>query len=81
LLEDLGKERKKNANYTMAQIGVWMNKYAKKIDQLSVLNVDPEVVQYGANVADHSARKMVGPVRPVHDPPSQHCDAAQYLRI
>lgn len=52
LLEDLGKERKKNSGYTMAQIGVWMDKYAKKIDQLPVLNVDPEVVDYAAQVAD-----------------------------
>ena len=29
-----------------------MNKYAAKIDQLSVLNVDPELVDYGANAAD-----------------------------
>jgi hypothetical protein len=52
LLDDLSKERKNNRNYNMAQIGVWMDKYAKKVDQLPVLNVDPELIQYGAFVAD-----------------------------
>lgn len=52
LLDDLKQEQRGNPNYTMGQIGVWMNKYATKIDQLSVLNVDPELVDYGANVSD-----------------------------
>jgi hypothetical protein len=52
LLDDLSKERKRNPGYNIAQIGVWMDKYAKKIDQLSVLNVDPDAIQYGATVAD-----------------------------
>ena len=52
LLGDLKHEKKGNSSYTMAQIGVWMDKYAKKIDQLSVLNVDPELVEFGAQAAN-----------------------------
>lgn len=35
-----------------ASYGVWMSKYAGKIDQLSVLHVDPDLMQYGAFVSD-----------------------------
>jgi hypothetical protein len=52
LLEDLKEEKKGGSRYTMGQIGVWMDKYATKIDKLSVLNVDPELVEFGANVSD-----------------------------
>lgn len=52
LLGDLKQEQKGNPNYTMGQIGVWMDKYATKIDKLSVLNVDPELVEYGAGVSE-----------------------------
>ncbi len=62
LLSDLKKEKNNSPGYTMAQIGVWMNKYASKIDQLSVLNVDPELVEYGANVSE-SLRAAYGQIR------------------
>jgi hypothetical protein len=35
-----------------ASYGVWMQKYAGKIDQLSVLHVDPDLMNYGAYVSD-----------------------------
>ncbi len=52
LYADLRSQKASNSSYTMPQLGVWMSKYAAKIDQLSVLNVDPELVDYGANAAD-----------------------------
>jgi hypothetical protein len=52
LYSDLKSQKASNSTYTMPQLGVWMSKYAAKIDQLSVLNVDPELVDYGANAAD-----------------------------
>ena len=52
LYSDLRAQKAGNSTYTMPQLGVWMNKYAAKIDQLSVLNVDPELIEYGATAAD-----------------------------
>lgn len=49
LLDDLGSHG--NAR-SMGQIGVWFDKYADKVDRLSVLNVDPDMVQYGAFVSE-----------------------------
>jgi hypothetical protein len=50
LLKDL-KQSKTGAS-SMGSYGVWMNKYASKIDQLSVLNVDPALISYGSYVSD-----------------------------
>lgn len=52
LYSDLRAQKAGNSTYTMPQLGVWMSKYAAKIDQLSVLNVDPELIEYGATAAD-----------------------------
>lgn len=52
LLNDLKATNKSNSNASFAQVGVWMSKYAGKIDQLSVLNVDPEIVDYAGTVSD-----------------------------
>jgi hypothetical protein len=52
LLEDLQGRKRTESNATIPQIGVWLDKYARKIDQLSILNVDPDLVQYGAGVSD-----------------------------
>lgn len=52
LLDDLKKEKDRSSTYTMGSIGVWMDKYATKIDQLSVLNVDEELVNYAVGVSD-----------------------------
>ena len=35
----------------IAQYGVWFDKYARKIDQLPMVNVDSEMLTYGAYVA------------------------------
>lgn len=50
LLKDL-KASKTGAS-SVGSYGVWMTKYAGKIDQLSVLYVDPELMNYGAYVSD-----------------------------
>ena len=52
LIKDMQQTKRSSSNATIPQIGVWMNKYAGKIDQLSVLNVDPELIAYGAAVSD-----------------------------
>ena len=64
LLDDLKETKDRSDNYTWGQIGVWMDKYAKKIDQLSVLNVDQELVEYGAHVSD-LLRSAYGAIRTV----------------
>lgn len=51
-LKDLKLTKQGASVSTMGSYGVWMSKYANKIDQLSVLNVDPELVQFGAYVSD-----------------------------
>jgi hypothetical protein len=52
LCSDLRAQKAESSSYTIPQLGVWMSKYAAKIDQLSVLHVDPELIEYGANAAD-----------------------------
>lgn len=53
-MEDLLKDlrQSKTGASSMGSYGVWMNKYASKIDQLSVLYVDPELISYGSYVSD-----------------------------
>lgn len=53
LLDDLSKKPKEDSRATLSQIGVWMDNYAKKIDKLSVLNVDPDLINWGAFVSDN----------------------------
>ncbi|MCH2180470.1 MAG: hypothetical protein MK108_00565 [Mariniblastus sp.] len=49
-----------NRNYqSMATYAKWYDKYARQIDRLSVLNVDPAVVDYGQYVAS-SFRDIAG---------------------
>ena len=51
LLDDL-KEKKPNGGFkTSGQIGVWYDKYAKKIDRLPMSNVDPDLLDYGGWVS------------------------------
>jgi hypothetical protein len=46
-LNDLKRERGATGYYTIA---LWFDKYAKRIDRLPILNVDPELVDYGGRV-------------------------------
>jgi hypothetical protein len=47
---------------TFTSMAVWYDRYAKRIDKLPILNVDPELVQYGAFVA-HQFRQASSSVR------------------
>lgn len=49
LLDDLHADVKNSV--TIAQSGVWMQKYARQIDGLPTLNVDPDALNYGAYVS------------------------------
>jgi hypothetical protein len=51
LLKDL-KGRKAGSNtYTTGSIAQWCTNYARKINNLPLLNVDPEMIQYGNTVS------------------------------
>ena len=55
-LEDLlGDLRHKKSSlggtYTTGSIAQWCNNYARKINNLPLLNVDPEMITYGSNVS------------------------------
>ncbi len=52
LLDDLKGKRKSDEFVTWGQVGLWFERYAKKIDNLPILNVDNELLDYGAFVAD-----------------------------
>ena len=51
LVEDL-RNKKGSGNSTTGLIAKWYGSYAKKIDNLPLLNVDPECISYGKVVAD-----------------------------
>jgi hypothetical protein len=46
-LKDLSREHGASSYYT---IGRWFDKYAKRIDRMPILNVDPELVEFGSKV-------------------------------
>lgn len=50
LLNEL-RDPKNISSFTSGENGMWYEKYAKKIDQLPVLNVDKELLDYSAEVA------------------------------
>ncbi len=50
LLEDVKKFDKDNM-ITSGQFALWLERYARKIDELPILNVDSEVIDYSAGVA------------------------------
>jgi len=52
LLDDLKGKRKTDEFVTWGQVGLWFERYAKKIDNLPILNVDNELLDYGAFVSD-----------------------------
>ncbi len=52
LLDDLRGKRKSEDFVTWGQVGMWFEKYARKIDRMPLLNVDPEMLDFGAFVAD-----------------------------
>ncbi len=52
MLDDLGGKRKTTEFVTWGQVGLWFERYARKIDNLPILNVDNELLDYGVFVAD-----------------------------
>jgi hypothetical protein len=48
LLDELNNEKKPK---TVSQRGYWYQQYATKIDSLPVLNVDPEMLEFGAAIS------------------------------
>ncbi len=52
MLEDLQGKRKSTEFVTWGQVGMWFERYAKKIDNLPILNVDDQLLDYGAFVSD-----------------------------
>ena len=51
LLDDLSGKRKSDEFVTWGQVGLWFEKYAARIDQLPILHVDPDLVDWGSNVS------------------------------
>ena len=52
LVEDLQDKPRSTDVKTAGQVGLWYGRYAKKIDSLPLLNVDQELLDYGAFVAE-----------------------------
>jgi len=52
LLDDLRIKRSSSEFVTWGQVGAWFEKYARKIDGLPILNVDAELLDYGAYVGN-----------------------------
>jgi hypothetical protein len=53
LLKDLkGRKTGSGGTYTTGSIAQWCTNYSRKINNLPLLNVDPEMIQYGTNVAE-----------------------------
>lgn len=52
LLKDLkGRKASSGGTYTTGSIAQWCTNYGRKINNLPLLNVDPEMIQYGTGVA------------------------------
>ena len=51
LLHDLKGEKRSAGTYTTGSIAQWCTNYARKINRLPLLWVDPEMITYGTNVA------------------------------
>ena len=60
MADDLKKDMRDSKS--LAQTQLWFDKYAKKIERLPMLNVDPELLDYSAYVADQ-LRAAAGSVR------------------
>jgi hypothetical protein len=66
LIDDLRLKRSSTEFVSWNQVGTWFEKYARKIDRMPTLNVDPELLKYGAWVSSsmrdaESSLKGIGP--------------------
>ncbi len=51
LLEDITKKKKTTQTQTAGLVAMWYKQYANKIDAMPILNVDPEMLQFGSQVS------------------------------
>jgi hypothetical protein len=51
MLDDLAAKPKTASHYTVGQKAVWYKTYARKIERLPVLKVDPDLVQFSSHVS------------------------------
>lgn len=51
MLDDLRDKPKTASHYTVGQKAVWYKTYARKIERLPVLNVDPDLIQFSSQVS------------------------------
>jgi copper chaperone CopZ len=51
LLSDLTERRQSGESVTWGEVGLWFQKYAARIDQLPILRVDTDLVDWGSNVS------------------------------
>lgn len=51
MLDDLREKPKRDHFKTFGQAAIWYDRYARKIDRLSMLGVDKELLDYGVDVA------------------------------
>jgi len=47
LVKDLKRTKNSSSNYSSGSIAQWCKNYARKIDRLPILNVDPEMLDFG----------------------------------
>ena len=52
LVDDLRQKPNRTEMKTWGQVGAWLDRYSRKIDSLPMLNVDKELLGYGAFVSD-----------------------------
>ncbi|QDV47652.1 hypothetical protein Enr13x_75630 [Stieleria neptunia] len=52
LIEDLREKPKRDHVKTFGQAAMWYDRYARKIDNLPILKVDEELLNYGSNIAE-----------------------------
>jgi hypothetical protein len=52
LIKGLKRTKREADTYTMGSIATWCSSYAGKIDRLPILNVDPEMLDFGAAVSE-----------------------------
>jgi hypothetical protein len=51
IIDDLRQKPKRDHVKTFGQAAMWYDRYARKIDNLPILNVDEQLLDFGANVA------------------------------
>jgi hypothetical protein len=53
LYKDLKRKPKsQGSHYTVGSMGVWYENYARKVDNLPILGVDPDLVKFGGEMAN-----------------------------